>query len=404
MVKIDGDRFLADLTALRQFGATGVGVVRPSFSEVDMAARRWLAERMTQAGLNAELGGAGNVIGRSPNPGPAVLVGSHSDTQPTGGWLDGAFGVIAALEVARAVAEHPDTADLAVDVVAFVDEEATFASCLGSRSFVGDFDVETLDASSASGETLAQARDRVGLAGVQPLRLEPDRYVGFIEAHIEQGPYLEEGALDIGIVTSIVGINTWTVRFRGQQNHAGTTPMTRRRDAAKTLFELGHLLNGRFAAVASPTSVWTIGRVRVEPGAQSIVPGYAEATVQSRDGDPVVLARFDDELRRLASEVQGRTGVEIDVEYERGLTPTDMDAGLVAHLGAAAERVTSGAWQHMPSAAAHDAMIMAGHMPAAMLFVPSIGGISHDFAEDTAPENLVIGTQVLAEATVAALS
>ncbi|MBT3534204.1 MAG: M20/M25/M40 family metallo-hydrolase, partial [Rhodospirillaceae bacterium] len=142
MVKINGERLLGDLRALRAMGATGTGVVRPAFSAMDMQARHWLAERYQEAGLTAEIDGVGNVLGRSPNPGPALLLGSHSDTQPTGGWLDGALGVIYALEVVRALAEDPATKDLAVDAVSWQDEESRFYGCLGSRSFCGDFGAE----------------------------------------------------------------------------------------------------------------------------------------------------------------------------------------------------------------------------------------------------------------------
>ena len=153
MPEINPDRLLADLRHLRTFGAEGNGVVRTSFSDVDMQAREWLRERMAEAGLAASIDGVGNVIGRSPNPGPALLVGSHSDTQPRGGWLDGALGVIYGLEVARALAESDQTRDLAVDAVSWIDEEGTYYGCLGSRSFCGVLDPDVEDEhSSAAGE------------------------------------------------------------------------------------------------------------------------------------------------------------------------------------------------------------------------------------------------------------
>ena len=165
MPAINPERLLSDLQTLRTYGANGNGVVRPSFSDVDMASREWLRGRMAEAGLDASIDGVGNVIGRSRNPGPALLVGSHSDTQPRGGWLDGALGVIYGLEVARALAEDEGTRHLAVDAVAWIDEESTYYSCLGSRAFCGELDREDFDDHcNAEGESVTAAIERVGLA------------------------------------------------------------------------------------------------------------------------------------------------------------------------------------------------------------------------------------------------
>jgi N-carbamoyl-L-amino-acid hydrolase len=226
MARINADRMLADLDRLRTFGACGNGVMRPSLSAVDMESRRWLVQRMRDAGLDARIDGVGNVIGRCSRPGPALLIGSHSDTQPQGGWLDGAMGVIYGLEIARALADDPATAHLAVDIVAWVDEEGAFLGCLGSRSWCGVLDpADEAAARNAEGVTLRQAIEAAGLSEVPRERLPVDRYIGYLEAHIEQGPYLEEAGFEIGVVTSIVGIRGCTVDFEGEQNHAGTTPM-----------------------------------------------------------------------------------------------------------------------------------------------------------------------------------
>ena len=190
-VPIDGERLLADLKRLRGFGACGTGVVRTSLSPVDLESRRWLCHRLEGAGLDARIDGAGNVIGRSRNPGKAVIVGSHSDTQPTGGWLDGAMGVIYGLEVARALSEAPATKDRAVDVASWLDEEGRFYGCFGSFSFVDEAPAHALDATDDTGLTLRDALRGAGLEGVAPERLDPERHVAYLEAHIEQGPYLE---------------------------------------------------------------------------------------------------------------------------------------------------------------------------------------------------------------------
>ena len=290
---INGDRLLRDLETLRTFGKCGNGVVRQSLSEVDMESRRWLVERMADAGLDARIDGIGTVFGRSRNPGKALLVGSHTDTQPTGGWLDGTLGVMYGLETVRAFAESRETRDLAVDVASWIDEEGTFFGLLGSKMFCGLVgDAELDGAGNACGRTLRAALRDAGLEGSPVERCVPDRYRAYMEAHIEQGPWLEEEKRRIGVVTGIVGIRDLLIRFEGQQNHAGTTPMARRRDAGAALVAFASRVHEVFAAHAGPRSVWTIGNIRLEPGAASIIPGRAWLTLQYRDADEARMDRF----------------------------------------------------------------------------------------------------------------
>ncbi|MEL7158096.1 MAG: hydantoinase/carbamoylase family amidase, partial [Actinomycetota bacterium] len=289
---IDGDRLLADLRTLRSFGATGTGVVRSSLSPVDLEARAWLRERMAAAGLDAAIDGVGNVFGRAPDVGPALLIGSHADTQPTGGWLDGALGTIYGLEIARAAQELAAAGGprLAIDAVAWVDEEGTFGSCIGSRAYCGLTTAEELAAAhNAEGLALTEAWAGAGLDGA-PAARQPDRHIGYLEAHIEQGANLERAGHDLGVVTAIVGSRNLDVSFTGTQNHAGTTPMALRRDAAMALFHFAVAVDEAFAALAGPRTVWTIGRVEVRPGGQSIIPGRAALHLQFRDPE---LARLD---------------------------------------------------------------------------------------------------------------
>jgi N-carbamoyl-L-amino-acid hydrolase len=178
------------------------------------------------------------------------------------------MGVIYGLEIARALADDPATAHLAVDIVAWVDEEGAFLGCLGSRSWCGVLDpADEAAARNAEGVTLRQAIEAAGLSEVPRERLPVDRYIGYLEAHIEQGPYLEEAGFEIGVVTSIVGIRGCTVDFEGEQNHAGTTPMARRRDAGVALFDFAVKIRERFESMAGERTVWTIGRATLEPGA-----------------------------------------------------------------------------------------------------------------------------------------
>src|SRR6185503_3104766 len=406
MPSINPQRLLADLRTLRGIGAQGIGVVRPAFSAKDMEARRWLKSRYEEAGLDATIDGVGNVLGRSRNAGKALLLGSHSDTQPTGGWLDGALGVVYALEVVRALAADKATDSLAVDAVSFQDEESRFVGCLGSRSLIGALTPEMEEGVvDNSGLALTDALRAAGLAGAPRQRLAPERYTGFVEAHIEQGPHLEDEGRRIGVVTGIVGLRAIRFVFRGQQNHAGTTMMARRRDAATALYELAHRINQEFPRVAGARSVWTMGRLRLEPNATSIVPGYADLDLQFRDASEVPLVAFEGVVTRLVAEMNARGGVKIEAMPTRApIRPTRMDPGLQSHIETAAERHAPGKWQRMPSGAFHDAGIISASIPAAMLFIPSIGGISHDFAENSRDEDIVLGCDVLADAAASILA
>jgi N-carbamoyl-L-amino-acid hydrolase len=406
MPRIDAEHLLSDLHQLRAIGAQGRGVVRPAFSATDMEARRWLKRRYEDAGLEATIDGVGNVLGRSRHSGKALLIGSHSDTQPTGGWLDGALGVIYALEVVRALAADSATRALPVDAVSFQDEESRFLGCLGSRSLIGALAPEMEhEAADSHGVKLADALSDAGLANVPRVRLSSDRYAGFIEAHIEQGPHLEDAGLRIGVVTGIVGLRSIRFVFRGQQNHAGTTMMARRRDATTALYELAYRINVEFPKVAAARSVWTMGRLRVEPNATSIVPGYAELDLQFRDASNEPLDAFEKVVARLVSEMNARGGVTIEAVPTRApIVPTRMDSALQTHIEAAAERHAPGNWQRMPSGAFHDAGIVSALIPSAMLFIPSLGGISHDFAEDSREEDIVLGCEVLADAAASILT
>src|SRR5512144_2384715 len=207
MPKINGERLLADLRRIAEFGRYQTGVHRPHLSPQDVESRHWLAGRMTEAGLEPVIDGVGTVLGRSPKTGPRILVGSHSDTQPRGGWLDGVMGVIYGLEVARALAEDPETAHLAVDVASWADEEGHWGQMTGSRSFVGMLSEADIDRSTFRddpGRTLRAALKDVGLEATPREHLEEGRYRGYLEAHIEQGGVLEQTDRRIGVVTAIV--------------------------------------------------------------------------------------------------------------------------------------------------------------------------------------------------------
>jgi N-carbamoyl-L-amino-acid hydrolase len=397
-MRTDPARFLADLHRLRGFGASGIGkgVVRPAFSEADIAARKWLAGRMREAGLSPHFDPVGNLFGLAPK-GRSLLLGSHSDSQPEGGWLDGALGVIAGLEVARAAhaAGGPP-----VSVVSFQDEEGRFGVTTGSAVWAGNRSLAEADGfTDAAGITFAAARTRLEhLAGDF---IDPTRFTGFIEMHIEQGPVLDRAGEKIGVVEAIVGIRDMRVTFTGQQNHAGTTPMHLRRDAFQGLVAFTTRINAALSAVATPATVWTIGQVRLHPGASSIVPGQATFSIQWRDGDSARLAAMEAIIRDTAAQVATEHDLALEFGEMIGLEPVAMNARLQAGLRSAAEVNAPGMWRSMPSGALHDATSVSRLMPTAMLFVPSTGGISHAFEEDTDEADLVTGLNVMARAVAA---
>ena len=392
MTNPDPDRFLSDLHALRRFGAAGVGkgVVRPAFSDADLAARDWLAGRMKEAGLKLRRDAAGNLWGLSARRG--LLLGSHSDSQPEGGWLDGALGVVAALEVARGRDD--------VSVVSFQDEEGRFGALTGSDIWSGGLTLAEADGlRDAGGLSFAEARARLGeRADDAP---EPGRFTGYIEMHIEQGPVLDRAGEQAGVVTAIVGARQIGVTLTGAQNHAGTTPMALRRDAVRGFAAALGALEARLPEVMGATTVWTVGAVEVHPGAASIVPGRVRFPVQWRDADAGRLAAMDTAIRATLAEVAAARGLELEIANGWAMAPVAMDEGLRAGLAAAAEAEVPGRWREMPSGALHDASNVARVLPVAMLFAPSIGGISHDFAEDTAEDDLVAVLRVLARAVAA---
>jgi N-carbamoyl-L-amino-acid hydrolase len=358
-----------------------------------MESRRWLIDRLTACGLNASIDGIGNVYGRHRGSGPHLLSGSHIESQNEAGWLDGALGVMAAVALARA--------GLPVDVCAFADEEGHFdGGFLGSRSIVGELSEEEIDRSTNrnDGTPLRAALREAGLEGKPRMRLEPGRHKGFLEMHIEQGTQLEQAGLRIGVVTGIVAIWQFRIIVRGQQDHAGGTTMAERRDAGLTAVRLLAAIDSEFPRIAGERSTWTTGRIDLDPGAPNIIPGTATILFQFRDVSTAVLERMEAGLRALIRETNRRERCSVSLEVVSRAIPALCDPGLMQALSAAADALAPGMWQAMPSGAGHDAQNIARHMPAAMLFVPSIGGISHHWAENTKDEDLALGVQVLGNA------
>jgi beta-ureidopropionase / N-carbamoyl-L-amino-acid hydrolase len=399
MLAIDEARVVADLRTLAGFGKCGTGVDRPAFSDADIAARRWLMGKMEQAGLETIIDGVANVYGRSRENGQSILIGSHTDSVPRGGWLDGALGVIFGLELARA---WPRAQGVGVDVISFADEEGTWLPCLGSRSFCAELgETDLAPVQSRTGERLLDRLAQLGLDAKPLARLEPQRHRAYLEAHIEQGPRLSGDAIDIGIVTGIVGLRRHVVRFCGRADHGGTTPMAMRRDAAFALFSFATMLAERLRAAAGPDSVWNFGVVAVRPGAANVVAAEAELTVEFRDLSPAVIERMERAFEASVRDADGTLNVAVSSVPAGALEPAAMDPDLIDLLAEAAEQAGA-SHLRMPSGAGHDAMILARRIPSAMLFVPSIGGRSHDVTEDTSEDDIRRGFRVFAAAAAKA--
>ena len=331
--------------------------------------------------------------------GPKLLAGSHLESQNYAGWLDGPLGVVYALEAARVINADPGVHG-SVEVAAWCDEEGHFGSFLGSRSYVGALTEADIDAARdrSSGRTMRDALRDAGLAGRPRARAERGRHIGYLEAHIEQGQTLESGGLAIGVVTSIVGIWQYRITFTGEQNHAGTTRMSVRKDAGLALARFCVAIDDRFPASCGPRTVWTTGRIALDPGAPSIIPGAAEMLFQIRDDDPGVIDRLESLLRDMAAEASAQGRCTVAVERIRTGTPALMNAGFQQAIEAASVTFAGGRSIRMPSGAGHDAQVLATIMPAGMLFVPSIGGVSHHWSENTADADIVTGAEVFVDA------
>jgi N-carbamoyl-L-amino-acid hydrolase len=405
MIEINPARLLATLEALRNIGRCGTGVHRPALTPADLEGRLWLRECLVKLGFDARLDRFGTVLGRAPGDAPAILIGSHTDTVPQGGWLDGALGVAYALEIATARVEALGAPAARVDVVSFQDEEGTFVPLLGSRAFIGEITAAEsfADAEAIDGRRLGDAL-AVELIRARPiLRLDTSRTLAFLEAHIEQGPRLEVRNLPVGIVTAIVGIRRFHVAIEGRADHAGTTPMELRRDAGAAALRLAVAILDRLNIDRGPDTVWNIGHISMRPGAANVVPDAAEFMIEIRDVEEKLLDALEAAIRKCAAADAFATGLPMTVERTAAIPATSMTPGVVHAFETSAEAMGAGSMR-LASGAGHDAMMLARRVPAGMLFVPSIGGRSHHVSEDTRAEDIITGAQVMAGAVDLLLS
>lgn len=400
MPEINAERVLADLRTLKSVAAYKTGVHRPTLSAAHVVSLQWLEGELSAIGHETTIDGIANVFGISKASGPKLLAGSHLESQNHAGWLDGPLGIVYALEAARAIRADMAFVDCGIDVVSCCDEEGHFGNFLGSRSAVGELDDEVIGAAKdrTNGTRLRNALAAAGFAGKPRHVIDPKRYVGFLEAHIEQGDWLIANDLTIGIVTTIVGIRQYKITFEGFQNHAGTTRMVVRRDAGVALVRLAAAVDEMFPALAAKGTVWTVGRIDIVPGAPSVIPGHAEMVLQMRDPDNAVLDRLEAAVTKLVNDADSSGPCKVSIEQTRRTEPAVMAPQLMDAIRDAAEAHVPGRHVDMPSGAGHDAMVFSRHMPSAMLFVPSIDGISHHWTENTSDEDIVMGARVYLDA------
>jgi len=390
------------IQALAQFGANpDGGVSRVAFSEADLAGREYIKGLMREAGLRVSVDTAGNIIGRREGrePGlPAILFGSHVDSVPGGGNYDGDLGVLGGIEVAQLLLDHKIETRHPLEVVVFTDEEG---GMVGSLAMTGRWQGVALDAVSHSGKTI---RDGVRAVGGDPDRLDlaqrkPGETLAFIELHIEQGAFLHDEGIPIGVVEGIVGIRWWEVAVEGVANHAGTTGMSRRRDALLSASELVLAVN-RIATTLPGRQVATVGQIRAEPGAPNVIPGRVVMSLEIRDLAAERIQEVFDAIGAEAGRIAAARQTPIRFRESFSVAPAPTDERMRQIIASSAGDLGL-RYKLMPSGAGHDAQDMAHIAPTGMVFVPSVLGISHSPKEYTSPEAMANGVNVLLRTVMA---
>jgi len=399
-VQVDIHRLKDNIIELSKIGKNDHGGIdRMGFTREDYQARLWLLEKIKNIGLQAQLDGALNVVGRLPGQkeGPSIVVGSHTDTVPNAGALDGTLGVLIGLECLQRIKELDIPLENPLELISFSDEEGRFGGMFGSRSFSGMMTPGYLEeASDLDGVKL---KDALKELGYDPYKaLDAARHTNelkyFLELHIEQGPVLDQKHLELGIVTDITGLFKWQVTLTGMSNHAGTTPMDMRNDAFMGLADFAHEIPRIIDENGSDDSRMTIGKVQLYPGSANTVPGEVRFSLDVRDVSADIMKELQDASRKALSAIARRRNLMFDFEELSWINPVACEKELIS----AFERVAKE--QHlkyikMPSGAAHDAQMVSNITPVGMLFVPSKGGVSHSPHEWTDYKDIENGANVL---------
>ncbi|TWU21506.1 N-carbamoyl-L-amino acid hydrolase [Novipirellula galeiformis] len=400
-LKVNLERIKTDILTLAEIGQSSEdrGIYRMAFTDADMQAKQWLSQRITDAGLHYSSDGALNLSAelRGSTDQPRVLVGSHIDTVPCAGALDGTLGVIVGLECLRRMHEAGIEPQRTLELIAFSDEEGRFGGMFGSQSFAGMINPERLATmKDLDGVLLQDELRRHGhdpFAALEAARA-PDSIACYLELHIEQGPVLDRSHIPIGIVDEITGLFTWSVWLRGEANHAGTTPMEMRNDAFMGLADFAHEVPRVLEENGSDRSRATIGKVQILPGAANTVPGLVEFSLDVRDTSEGVLEELSSAFRKALSAIARRRHLMFEFEQKSFITPVACDTNVVEALIKQTQQLGLD-YQTMPSGAAHDAQIMGGIVPIGMIFVPSKNGQSHSPAEWTAWSDIEAGANVM---------
>lgn len=396
-LRVNEKRIEQRILKLGEFGKNPEGgVSRVAFSKADIQGREYIMTLMREAGLTVTIDAAGNIIGRKKgmdNNLPPILFGSHIDSVPKGGNYDGDVGVIGSIECAQVIHENNVQTKHPLEVIVFSDEEG---GLVGSRALIGKLSAEALEVVSHSGKTIKRGIRDIGgnpdqLAEV--IRKKGD-FKAFIELHIEQGSYLDDDKIQIGVVEGIVGINWWDVTFEGFANHAGTTPMNKRKDAMLAAAYFTIAVN-KIITGEPGRQVGTVGKVRVEPGAPNVIPGKVVTSLEIRDLSAEKIHSLYNKIREETQEIAKKTNTKISfqsVDVTAIPAPTDLR---MRKIIAESAKDLGLSFQLMPSGAGHDAQDMARITPTGMIFVPSVGGISHSPREFTRPEDMANGANVL---------
>jgi len=408
--RINSDRLRRDIEDLSAFGRPHGGtfldgVSRVAFSDADLAGRRFFIRRMQQAGLEPRIDPAGNILARRQGSAQAlspVLFGSHIDSVPSGGNFDGDLGSLASLEVLRTLEERRISTARSLEIVVWANEEgvAYNAGLFGSRAAAG----RLMDAELEQVWNGVRKHDAVRKIGGDPDRIAQARrpaesFRGYLELHIEQGGTLEKAGIPIGIVDGIVSIDRYEAVIRGFANHAGTTPMAERQDALVAAAHLTVAVN-QIVRREPGRQVGTVGHLSVEPNAQNVIPGLVRHTIELRDLSSAKITRLGGEIRARAAQIAAATRTEIVITGPKRNEGASATPEVQAAIEAASGRLGFKT-RHLPSGAGHDAQMMATLGPMGMIFVPSIGGISHAPQERTSWEDCARGADVLLHAVLA---
>ena len=401
--RADPARMQARIDALATFGTDPEGgVSRVAFSDADIAGRQWLQAEMEKLGLAVRVDAAGNIIGRRAGREdalPAILFGSHIDSVPGGGNFDGQVGVVGALEVISLLNEHQIQTRHPLEVVSFTDEEGGLT---GSRAMIGKLTDGAMETVTSSGYSIREGIARVGgnPGKIAAARRDPATLRAFLELHIEQGAFLHEDRIQIGVVEGIVGIRWWDITVEGVANHGGTTPMNRRQDALVSAAELVLEVN-RIAKTMEGRQVATVGRIQALPGAPNVIPGKVVMSLEIRDLDAGKMQQVFERVEASATELAKRHGTNFSfAEIDTASPPAPTDE-TVRDLIAGVTEALGYSFRRMPSGAGHDAQDMATVTPTGMIFVPSVGGISHSPKEFTSAEDMARGATVLYHSVLA---